>query len=520
MSFSLPSARLEILSSNNPVYEQEAASADRNADVELVNASPYRILSIFNILKSFSSTCISILQIKGGRSLQDTEFLDVYLDTYISEDFIPFILAEYKYRVSEACRSADIFLSMHAITTLPSRDTFGAVMEVTAVIDCMFEEVTAIAAAIPHFMSELNLVFEAIVLRFLDIAQEHVDRAIANTKIPAIFSRADCLGLLECDPLFISLRSSAQEMPHFSEISAFASLERLRIDSELLQMSLQPQSTDAFAFLETSGISLLSNIYSSLQWLSARIRARSSLLFRSSAAQAQAASKPDPVRGIAVPKVSSNSLTYAVKIFRQDDRRCFIDDDCQGVIHDLAARCERIAKRALLSLRLLFRCQVFLHLNSVVPNMFLRDTAAAVPDTFALQLSRQLNAVHDVLHKLLPKQTVYYIFASIPALISYNLIAKVASLECRNAFGVSSMLKNVHCIKQTLLSLPLFEESPTLIMNFLKRLTLYFELMELEPVCAAAAAAAAATALRVQAASRDAARRWHSRTRRTIFWSK
>ena len=52
-----------------------------------------------------------------------------------------------------------------------------------------------------------------------------------------------------------------------------------------------------------------------------------------------------------MPKVSSNSLTYAVKIFRQDDRRCFIDDDCQGVIHDLAARCERIAKRALLSLR-------------------------------------------------------------------------------------------------------------------------------------------------------------------------
>jgi len=462
------------------MYEQESASSDRNADVELVNASPYRILSIFNILKSFSSTCIFILQIKGGRSLQDTEVLDVYLDTYISEDFIPFILAEYKYRVSEACRSADIFLSMHAITTLPSRDAFGAVMEVSAVIDAMFEEVTAIAAAIPDFMSELNLVFEAIVLRFLDITQEHVDRVIANTKIPAIFSRPDCLGLLECDPLFMSLCSSAQEAPHFSEISAFASLERLRIDSDLLQLSLKPQSTDAFAFLETSGISLLSNIYSSLQWLAARIRSRSALLFRTSSVQV--GSKPDPVRGVAIPKVSSNSLTFAVKMFRQDDRRCFIDEHFQGVIDDLAARCERISNRSLLSLRLLFRCQVFLHLNSTVPNMFLRDTAASVPDTFALQLSRQLNIVHDVLHKLLPKKTVYYIFASIPALISYTLIARVASLECRNAFGVSSMLKNVHCIKQTLLSLPLFEESPTLVMNFLKRLNLYFELMELEQV--------------------------------------
>ena len=115
--------------------------------------------------------------------------------------------------------------------------------------------------------------------------------------------------------------------------------------------------------------------------------------------------------------------------------------------------------------------------------MFLRDSAATVPDTFALQLSRQLNIVHDLLHGLLPTKSVYYIFASIPALIAHSLIAKVASLESRNAFGVSSMLKNVHCIKQTLLSLPLFEASPTLVMNFLKRLNLYFELMELEQVC-------------------------------------
>jgi len=89
--------------------------------------------------------------------LQDQEVLDIYLDQYISDEFIPFILAEYKYRFSEACRSADIFLTIHAITTLPTRDTFGTVMEVSAVIDAMFEEVIAIAAAIPDFMGELNL---------------------------------------------------------------------------------------------------------------------------------------------------------------------------------------------------------------------------------------------------------------------------------------------------------------------------------------------------------------------------
>jgi hypothetical protein len=115
--------------------------------------------------------------------------------------------------------------------------------------------------------------------------------------------------------------------------------------------------------------------------------------------------------------------------------------------------------------------------------MFARDSVASVPDTFALQLSRQLNIVHDLLYNLLPKRTVYYIFASIPALISHTLISKIALLESRNAFGVSSMLKNVHCIKQTLLSLPLFEQTPTLVLNFLKRLTLYIELMELEQVC-------------------------------------
>ena len=460
---------------------QEIASAYHNKDVELVSASPYRILSIFNILKSFSATCTNILSVKGSHTLQDQEVLDVYLDQYISDDFIPFILLEYKYRVSEACRSADIFLSIHAVPALPKCDSFGAVMEVSAVIDAMFEEVIAIAAAIPDFMGELNLVCEAIILRFLDITQEHFDRAIANTKISYILSRSDCLGLLECDPLFMSLRNSAQEVPHFSEVAAFASLERLRIDSELLQTSIQPQSADAFAFLDTSSIALLCNVYSSLQWLASRIRARSSLLFRSTSPQATA--KLDPVRGIAVPKVSSNALTNIVKSFRQDDRRCFLDEHFQGAIDDVASRCERLAQNSLLSLRLLFRCQVFVHLNSVIPSMFLRDSAISVPDTFALQLSRQLNIVHDLLHNLLPKKTVYYIFASIPALISYSLIAKIASLESRNAFGVSSMLKNVHCIKQTLLSLPLFEESPTLVMNFLKRLTLYFELMELEQVC-------------------------------------
>jgi hypothetical protein len=404
------------------------------------------------------------------------------LDQYISEDFIPFILLEYKYRVSEACRSADIFLSIHTVTTLPSRDTFGAVMEVTAVIDAMFEEVIAIAAAIPDFMGELNLVCEAIILRFLDITQEHFDRAIANTKISYILSRSDCLGLLECDPILLSLRrTSAQESPHFSEIAAFASLERLRIDSELLQVSVQPQSADAFAFLDTSSIALLCNVYSSLQWLASRIRARSALLFRNSSAPAP--TKLDPVRGIAVPKVSCNSLTNVVKSFRQDDRHCFMNDHFQGGINDLASRCERLAQNSLLSLRLLFRCQVHLHLSSVVPSMFLRDSAASVPDTFALQLSRQLNMVHDLLHKLLPPQTIYYVFASIPAFISYSLITKIASLESKNSYGVSSMLKNVHCIKQTLLSLPLFEESPTLVMNFLKRLTLYLELMELDQVC-------------------------------------
>lgn len=462
------------------MQDQEAATAHHNKDVELVNASPYRILSIFNILKSFSATCTSILSIKGSQTLQDQEVLDVYLDQYISEEFIPFILAEYKYRVSEACRSADIFLSAHAIATLPTRDTFGAVMEVSAVVDAMFEEVLAIAAAIPDFMGETNLVCEAIVLRFLDITQEHFDRALANTKISNILSRSDCLGLLECDPLFMSLRSSAQETPDFSEIAAFASLERLRIDPELLQISLQSQSADAFSFLDTTGIALLSNVYSSLQWLASRIRTRSALLFRSSAPQATA--RPDPVRGIAVPKVSSESLASVVKSFRQDERRCFIDARFQDAINDLASRCERLAQNALLSLRLLFRCQISLHLNHVVPSMFLRDSAASVPDTFALQLSRQLNIVHDLLHGLLPAKTLYYIFASIPALISHALIAKVATLESRNAFGVCSMLKNVHCIKQTLLSLPLFEESPTLVMNFLKRLTLYFELMELEQV--------------------------------------
>jgi hypothetical protein len=450
---------------------QETASSNHNKDVELVSASPYRILSIFNILKSFSATCTSILSIKGSHALQDQEILDIYLDQYISEDFIPFILLEYKYRVSEACRSADIFLSIHTVTTLPSRDTFGAVMEVSAVIDAMFEEVISIAAAIPDFMGELNLVCEAIILRFLDITQEHFDRVIANTKISHILSRSDCLGLLECDPIFMSLRTSAQEAPHFSEIAAFASLERLRIDSDLLQLSIQPQSADAFAFLDTSSIALLCNVYSSLQWLASRIRARSALLFRNSSAQA--ATKLDPVRGIAVPK----------KSFRQEDRHCFSDEHFQGGISDLASRCERLAQNSLLSLRLLFRCQVHLHLSSVVPSMFLRDSAASVPDTFALQLSRQLNIVHDLLHKLLPPKTVYYVFASIPALISYSLIAKIASLESKNSCGVSSMLKNVHCIKQTLLSLPLFEESPTLVMNFLKRLTLYLELMELEQVC-------------------------------------
>ena len=463
------------------MQDQESAAPVHSKDVELVNASPYRILSIFNILKSFSATCTSILSIKGSHTLQDQEVLDVYLDQYISEEFIPFILAEYKYRVSEACRSADIFLSVHAIATLPTRDTFGAVMEVSAVMDALFEEVIAIAAAIPDFMGEVNLVFEAIVLRFLDITQEHFDRALANTKISYILSRSDCLGLLECDPLFMSLRTPAQEIPHFSEIAAFASLERLRIDSELLQISLPSQSADAFAFLDTSGIALLSNVYSSLQWLASRIRARSTLLFRT--ASAQAVAKPDPVRGIAIPKVSSNSLASVVKSFRQDDRRCFIDEHYQDAINDLASRCERLAQNALLSLRLLFRCQISLHLNYVAPSMFLRDSAATVPDTFALQLSRQLNIVHDLLHGLLPTKTVYYIFASIPALIAHSLIAKVASLESRNAFGVSSMLKNVHCIKQTLLSLPLFEASPTLVMNFLKRLNLYFELMELEQVC-------------------------------------
>ncbi len=462
------------------MHDHDAATPNHNKDVELVNASPYRILSIFNILKSFSATCTSILSIKGSHTLQDQEVLDVYLDQYITEEFIPFILAEYKYRVSEACRSADIYLSVHAIATLPTRDTFGAVMEVSAVIDAMFEEVIAIAAAIPDFMGETNLVCEAIVLRYLDITQEHFDRVLANTKISNILSRADCLGLLECDPLFMSLRSSAQETPHFSEIAAFASLERIRIDPELLQISLHSQSADAINFLDVSGIALLSNVYSSLQWLASRIRARSALLFRTSASQA--AVKPDPVRGIAVPKVSSDSLASVVKSFRQDDRRCYIDERFEDAISDLAARCERLAQNALLSLRLLFRCQIALHLNQVAPSMFLRDSAASVPDTFALQLSRQLNIVHDLLQSLLPKKTVYYIFASIPALISHSLIAKVASLESRNASGVSSMQKNVHCIKQTLLSLPLFELSPTLVMNFLKRLTLYFELMELEQV--------------------------------------
>ena len=470
-----------MLNSVTSPHEQDAASANNNKDVELVNASPYRILSIFNILKSFSSTCTSILSIGGSHVLQDQEVLDIYLDQYISDVFIPFILAEYKYRVSEACRSADIFLTIHAITTLPTRDTFGAVMEVSAVIDAMFEEVIAIAAAIPDFMGELNLVCEAIVLRYLDIAQEHFDRVLSNTKIPYILSRSDLLGVLQCDPLFISLRSLVQETPHFPEISAFASLERLRIDPELLQISLRSNSADAIAFLDTSGIALLSNLYSSMNWLASRIRSRSAFLFRTSSSQVD--SKPEPVRGIAIPKVSSNSLASVVKIFRQDNRRGFIDVNFQGVIDDLASRCERMAQNSLLSLRLLFRCQVFLHFNSIVPSMFLRDSAISVPDTFALQLSRQLNIVHDLLQSLLPTTTVYYVFASIPALISHALMEKVATLESRNAFGVSSMLKNVHCIKQTLLSLPLFEESPTLVMNFLKRATLYFELMELEQVC-------------------------------------
>ncbi len=482
MSFSLPSARLEILNSTNSTHEQEAASANNNRDVELVNASPYRILSIFNILKSFSSTCTSILSIGGSHLLQNQEVLDIYLDQYITDVFIPFILAEYKYRVSEACRSADIFLSIHAVTTLPTRDTFGAVMEVSAVIDSMFEEVIAIAAAIPDFMGELNLVCEAIVLRFLDITQEHFDRVLSNTKIPHILSRSDLLGLLQCDPLFMSLRSLAQETPRrFPEISAFASLERLRIDQEYLKISLQPNSTDAIAFLDISGITLLSNIYSSLNWLASRIRSRSAFLFRTSSPQVD--SKPEPVRGIALPKASSNSLASVVKSFRQDNRRGFIDEHFQGVIDDLASRCERLAQNSLLSLRLLFRCQVLLYFNSIVPSMFLRDCTISVPDTFALQVSRHLNIVHDLLQSLIPKAAVYYVFASIPALISNTLMEKVATLESRNACGVSSMLKNVHCIKQTLLSLPLFEDSPTLITNFLKRATLYFELMDLEQVC-------------------------------------
>ena len=470
-----------MTSSTSSTRVQETTLSIHNKDVELVSASPYRILSIFNILKSFSTTCTSILSITDSHALQDQEVLDVYLDQYISEDFIPYILLEYKYRVSEACRSADIFLSVHAVTALPNRDAFGVVMEVSAVIDALFEEVIAIAAAIPDFMGELNLVCEAIVLRFLDITQEHFDRVISNTKISYILSRSDCLGLLECDPLFMALRSSAQETPHFSEVAAFASLERLRIDSELLQISIKPQSADAFAFLDTSSIALLCNVYSSLQWLASRIRSRSALLFRNSSAQA--AAKPDPVRGIAVPKVSCNSLVNVVKSFRLDDRRCFMDENFQGATNDLASRCERLAQNSLLSLRLLFRCQVVLHLNSVVSSMFARDSVASVPDTFALQLSRQLNIVHDLLYNLLPKRTVYYIFASIPALISHTLISKIALLESRNAFGVSSMLKNVHCIKQTLLSLPLFEQTPTLVLNFLKRLTLYIELMELEQVC-------------------------------------
>jgi hypothetical protein len=273
----------------------------------------------------------------------------------------------------------------------------------------------------------------------------------------------------------------SQKQPQYSEVAAFASLERLRIDSELLQLSILPQTADAFAFLETSGIEVLSNIFSSLQWLASRIRARSALFSRSTSAAA-AAAKLDPVRGVAVPKASSPSLANAAKFLRQDGRHGTLDEQYEMVIEDLAARCEHLAKRSLLSLRLLFRCHVFLHLNAISPVMFLRDNATSVPDAFALQLSRQLNIVHDLLQKLIPQNIVFYVFASIPAFVSHVFIAKVASLDSRNISGVSSMLKNVHCIKQTLLSLPLFEQSPSLVMNFLKRPTLYYELLELEQV--------------------------------------